>query len=75
MTAIPAVVQSKGPRVSFVDLYPLIQADDLLDDHVHLTALGESKLATAWYTAIHSLLGAPNAGLRRNGTAGVTPLH
>jgi lysophospholipase L1-like esterase len=50
--ALPAVVRSKGPRVSLVDLYSQIQDADLQPDNVHLTAEGDRKLAAAWYAAV-----------------------
>jgi lysophospholipase L1-like esterase len=56
--AIPTIVGTRGPHVSFVDLFNVVDAGDLIADGIHLTPGGNRKLADAWYFAIRRLLDA-----------------
>jgi lysophospholipase L1-like esterase len=54
--AIPAIVQSKGPHVHLVDMFPALTLADLADG-VHPNAGGYSKMATVWFNALRSVPG------------------
>jgi lysophospholipase L1-like esterase len=58
--AIPDLVGAKGAngeRVSYVDVFAVVDDGDLHPDLVHLNAGGNSKIAEAWYSAIRAALG------------------
>ena len=52
--AIPAVVASKGPRVSLVDMRDILSKEDF-GDYYHPTHEGYDKMARAWEEAILQL--------------------
>lgn len=52
--AIPAVVASKGPRVSLVDMRDILSKEDF-GDYYHPTDEGYDKMARAWEEAILQL--------------------
>jgi hypothetical protein len=57
--AIPGLVSAKaaeGRRISYVDVFAVIQVSDLHTDFVHLNPAGNRKLAEAWYAALRPLL-------------------
>jgi lysophospholipase L1-like esterase len=58
--AIPDLVGAKGAngeRVTYVDVFAVVDEGDLHPDLVHLNAAGNSKIADAWYPAIRAALG------------------
>ena len=66
--AIPGIVQAKadaGKRVSFVDMYPVLTVNDLVDN-VHPNDAGYAKLAAAWADAVARVRPAPPAASARN---------
>ncbi len=52
--AVAAIVASKGPRVSKVDMQNILSPADYADG-LHPNAAGYDKLARAWEAAIHSV--------------------
>lgn len=48
---------AEGMPVSFVDVYDVIEEDDLHTDNTHLNAAGYCKVADLWYAAIRGNLG------------------
>ncbi|MFD3521030.1 ricin-type beta-trefoil lectin domain protein [Streptomyces sp. NPDC058653] len=73
--ALPAIVDSKGPRVHLVDMYKALTVADLADG-VHPNAGGYAKMATVWYNALRSVpaslvpLGATGQGTLVNAQSG-----
>ena len=59
--AIPSIVQSKGSRVSAVDLHDALGKGDYADA-LHPSATGYDKMARAWEPAIRAVLGHSSAG-------------
>ena len=53
--AIPAIVASKGPRVSMVDMQTVLSSNDYADG-LHPNAGGYDKMARAWETAIRAVV-------------------
>ncbi len=53
--AIPAIVASKGPRVSRVDMRNILSKSDFADD-LHPNADGYNKMAQSWEPAIRAVL-------------------
>lgn len=54
--ALPAIVASKGARVSYVDAFAALDQADLDTDGIHLIVGGYEKLAAVWHAAIRSLV-------------------
>lgn len=73
--ALPAIVNSKGPRVHLVDMYKALTVADLADG-VHPNAAGYAKMAVVWYNALRSVpgslvpLGQPGQGTLVNAQSG-----
>jgi lysophospholipase L1-like esterase/fibronectin type 3 domain-containing protein len=58
---IPGIVQARaaaGKRVAFVDMYPVITLDDLVDN-VHPNNTGYAKLSEAWAEKVATLRSVP----------------
>lgn len=53
--AMPAIVGSKGPRVSIVDMEGILATDDYADG-IHPNSGGYDKIARAWESAIRAAL-------------------